>query len=83
MQIRFRASDFGQEAKTNIVRARRNRLLVRNRMRRWCSGHLFVCSCDSAVRFLDIENSIDVACLLKRRAECSSLGPGLKHPSQR
>ena len=26
-------------------------LLVRNRMRRWCSGHLFVCSCDSAVSF--------------------------------
>ena len=51
MRIRFRASDFGQVAKTNVVRANRNRLLVRNRMRRWCSGHLFVCSCDSAVSF--------------------------------
>ena len=26
-------------------------------MRRWCSGHSFFCSCDSAVRFLDSENS--------------------------
>ena len=31
----------------------RNRLLVR----RWCSGHSGLCSCDSAVRFLDSENS--------------------------
>ena len=26
-------------------------------MKRWHSGHSFVCSCDSAVRFLDMENS--------------------------
>ena len=30
----------------------RRRLLVP----RWCSGHLFFCSCDSAVRFLDSQN---------------------------
>ena len=41
MRIRFRASDFRQVAKINLIRANRNRLLVRNRMRRWCSGHLF------------------------------------------
>ena len=52
MRIRFRASYFGQFAKTNLVCADRNKLIVgRNLMRRWCSGHLFVCSCDySAVQ---------------------------------
>ena len=81
MRIRFRASYFGQVAKTNVVRANRNRLLVRNRMRRWCSDDLFVCSCDSAVRFLDsIPSNVDY-CQVWRRAECTSLGPRLTHPS--
>ena len=69
MRLRFRASDLGQVAKINLVRANRNRLLVRNRMR-WCSGHLFVCSCDSAVTFLDSENSNQrrlLLCLAPRR----------------
>ena len=48
MRIRFRASDFGQISKTNLVLANRNSRLVRNRMRRWYSRHLFFCSCDSA-----------------------------------
>ena len=43
--------------KTDLVRANRNRLLVRNRMRTWCSGHVFVYSCDSALTSLDSENS--------------------------
>ena len=54
-RIRFRASDFGRVAKTIIVCTKRNRLHVRNQMRRWCSGHWFVCSCFSAVRCLKIE----------------------------
>ena len=42
MRIRFRASDYGQVAKTKLVRAaNRNGFLVRNRIRRWCSGHCF------------------------------------------
>ena len=57
MRIQFRAQDFGQIAKSNLVRENRKRLLVRNRMRRWCSGHLCICSCRSAVRSLDAENS--------------------------
>ena len=40
-----------------LVRSQKSLLLVRNRMRRWWWGHLFVCSCDSAVRFLDAEIS--------------------------
>ena len=47
-----------------------NELHVRNRMRRWYSGHLLVCSCDSAVRFLDIEKSSQrrlPVCLAPRR----------------
>ena len=53
MRIRFRASEFGQVAKINVIRANRNRGLVR-RLR---SGHLFFSSCDSAVRFSNSENS--------------------------
>ena len=49
-------SDRFCQAKTYLVRAKkRNTLLVRNRTRRWCSGHLFVCSCDPAVRSLGSE----------------------------
>ena len=68
MRIRFRASDFGRVAKkTSVVQSE---LHVRNRMRRWCSGHLLVCSCDSAVRFLDVEKSSQCRlplCLTPRR----------------
>ena len=47
--MRSDSSHFGRQvlvrslsqAKTNIVRANRIRLLVRDRIRRWCSGHLF------------------------------------------
>ena len=48
MRVRFRASNYGQVAKTNIVRAAKIETLllpVRNRKRRWCSGHLFVFIC--------------------------------------
>ena len=78
MRIRFRASDFGLVAKisTSFVQ-NRNRLLVRRR----CSGHSFFYSCDSALRFLDSENSSPRRLLLRPRRECTSLGPGLKHPS--
>ena len=40
------------------------------RNRRWYSGHLFICSCDSAVRFLDIKKSSQrrlLLCLAPRR----------------
>ena len=42
-RMRFRASDFGQVAKTNLVSANRNGIRVQNRMRRWYSGRLFAC----------------------------------------
>ena len=58
----------------------RSRLLVR----RWRSGHSFFCLCDSAVRCLDSEIQANVDyCYVRRRAECTSLSPGLKHPSLR
>ena len=53
-------------------------------MRRWCSGHSFLCSCDSTVRFLDSESSSKRRLLLRpapRRD--TSLGPGLEHLSLR
>ena len=51
VRVWFPASYLGEVAKTNLhfVCANWNRLLVvRNRPRRWYSGHLFVCSCDSS-----------------------------------
>ena len=42
MRIRFTASDFGQTAKTDLVRANRNRVLVRSRMRSRVIGCLLV-----------------------------------------
>ena len=53
IRVRFKAADFDHVAKINLVRVNRNRLLVRNQMRRWCSGRLFVCWGRSAVRSLD------------------------------
>ena len=88
-RIRFRASDCGQIAKTNVVRANRNGL-VRNRMRRWCSGHLCAFSRDSAVswqvfglRKIRPTSTTGMSGATKRRGECTSLGPGLKFPSLR
>ena len=56
----------------------RNRLLVR----RWCSGHLFFACVIQQLGFWTrkIQASVDY-CYVRRRAECTSLGPGLKHPS--
>ena len=53
MRIRFRASDFGQVAKTNLVRANRNRLRVRNRMRDGARAICLLAPVISAVRFWD------------------------------
>ena len=53
MWIRFRASDFDLVPKIHVIGAKSNWLPVR----RWCSGQSHFCSCDSAVRFLDSENS--------------------------
>ena len=47
-------------------------------------GSFFFCSCESAVRFLDSENSSKRRLLyVRRRAERTSLGPGLEYPSLR
>ena len=84
MRIRFRASDFGQLAKTNLVRANRNRLLVRTRMRRWCSGHLFArviqqFSVTAGLWTQKIQANADYEIAMsgaaKSRTECTSLGP--------
>ena len=53
----------GRKNKCRLCKSKHG-LLVPNRMRRWYSGHLFVCSCDSAVSFFDIENSSQVRLVL-------------------
>ena len=84
MRIRFQASDLGQVTKTKLISfvQNRNRLLLR----RWCSGHLFFCSCDSAGRcwtmFLKNQVNVDY-CYVPRRVECPILGPRFKHASLR
>ena len=45
------------------------------------SGHSFYCSCDSAVAIFgtqELQANMDY-CYVRRRAECTSLGPGLNH----
>ena len=80
-RIRFLASDFGQVANYKLSCAQnRRRPLVRNQMRRWRSGHMFVCSCDSAVRFLGSESSSQcrlLLCLTPRRDALSALRSAL------
>ena len=52
-----------------IVRESRNRLLVRNQMRRWCSGHSFICSCRSAFWTQKVQANVDYLPLSLRRKE--------------
>ena len=83
MWIRFRASDFGLVAKRNLIRAK-------------CKIETgFLCG-DGArvIRFFarviqqsgfrpqTIQANVNY-CFVRRRAECTSLGLGLKHPSLR
>ena len=80
MRTQFRAADFGQVAKINIIRAKPKQASCAEMV----LGSFVFCSCDSAVRFSDSENSTNVdSCYVRRRAECTSLGPGLQHPSLR
>ena len=80
MRIRFRASGFGLVPKICIIRAKSKQAS--------CAEMVL----GSVVRFfarviqlLDfwtrkIQANVD-HCYVRRRAECTSLGPGLKHPS--
>ena len=61
MRIRFRASDFGLVAKIKLSRAKSKQTSRAEIM----FGSFFFCSCDSAVRFLDSENSSQRRLLLR------------------
>ena len=66
-RIRFRASDFGQVARINIIRAKSKQAFCAEMM---LGSFVFFCSCDSAVRFLDSEKSSQrrlLLCLAPRR----------------
>ena len=79
MRIRFRASDWsGRKNKT--LSCKRNRLLVR----RSCSGHSFFARVIQQLGFWTqkIQANVDY-CYVWRRAERTSLGSGLEHPSLR
>ena len=88
IRIGFRASDFGDtdfSSEIKLVRVNRNRLLVRNRIRRSCSGHVIVCSCDPVVSYVGPRNSRQrrlVLCLAPRRDAPTALrsAPDLRWP---
>ena len=61
MRIRFRASDFSLVAKINIIRAKSKQASYAEMV----LGSFVFCSCDSAVRFLDSENSSQHRLLLR------------------
>ena len=80
MRTQFRASDFG-EVKINIIRAKSK------------TGFLFgdsarvICFLVRVIQQLGfwaqkMQANVDY-CYVRRRAECTSLGPGLKHPNLR
>ena len=81
-RIRFRASDFGQDAKQISVQIRRGF---------WCEigrgdgARVIIIFARVSKQLVFSENTatstIAMSGAAKRRAECTSLGPGLKHPS--
>ena len=71
------------QAKIIVVRPNRNRLLVRNRIRRWCSSHVIVAIEQLGLRKFKTTSTTAASGAANRRAECNSLGPGLEHASLR
>ena len=79
MRIRFRASDLGQAAKINSILAKSKQASCVKSDAQMVLGS-FVCSCDSAVRFMDSENSSQrrlLLCLAPRRDALSALRSAL------
>ena len=80
MRIRFRASDFGLVAKINLIRAKSKHAS--------CAEMVLIRFFARVIHQLvfwtqKIQANVDYCCYVRRRAECASLGPGLKHPSLR
>ena len=80
MRIRFRASNFVRPQKQITFEQNRNRLLVRG-----CARVIrFFARVTQQLRFWTQKIQADVDyCYVRRRAECTSLVPGLEHPSLR
>ena len=82
MRIRFRASDFGLVAKINIIRGKSKQAS--------CAEMLLGSFVFLLVRVIQqlgfwtqkIQANVGY-CYVRRRAECTSLGPGFEHPSLR
>ena len=79
MWIRFRASDFGLVAKRNIIREIETGFLCGD------GAQVIRCFARRVIQQLGfwtqkIQANVDY-CYVRRRAECTSIGPGLEHPS--
>ena len=80
-RIRFRASDFGLVAKINIIRGKSKQAS--------CAEMLLGSFVFLLVRVIQqlgfwtqkIQANVDYYCYVRRRAESTSLVPGLEHPS--
>ena len=81
MRIRFRASDFGLVAKINIIRAKSKEGFLAEMV---LGSFFFFARVIQQLRFWTRKTQANVdCCYVRRRAECTSLGPGLEHPSRR
>ena len=81
MRIRFRASDFGQVAKNNCHSCKIETGFLRGDGARVIYFFAHVIQ-QLGFRTKKIQANVDY-CDVRRRAECTSLGPGLKRPSLR
>ena len=81
MRIRFRASDFGQVAKNNCHSCKIETGVLCGDGARVIYFFAHVIQ-QLGFRTKKIQANVDY-CYVRRRAECTSLGPGLKRPSLR
>ena len=81
IRIRFRASDFGQVAKNNCHSCKIETGFLRGDGARVIYFFAHVIQ-QLGFRTKKIQANVDY-CYVRRRAECTSLGPGLKRPSLR
>ena len=82
MWIRFRASYFGLVSKIKN-HSFKSKQVSRAEMVLGSFVFFPICTCDSAARFWTqkIQANVDY-CYIRRRAECTSLGPGLNQASK-
>ena len=81
MRIRFRALDFGLVEKITIISAKSKQASCAEMV---LTGHSFFARVIQQLGFWTWKIQSNVGyCYVRRRTECTSLGPGLEHPRLR